>query len=72
MHGGGMDADSSCAIVISGGYLVVDAQGDGIDSNGSLEVAGGTLLVNGPSDGANGALDYGTIASISGGTVIAC
>lgn len=69
---GGMDADSSCAIVISGGYLVVDAQGDGIDSNGSLEVAGGTVLVSGPSDGANGALDYGTTASISGGTVIAC
>ena len=72
MQGGGMDADSSCAIVISGGYLVVDAQGDDIDSNGSLEVAGGTVLVSGPSDGANGALDYGTTASISGGTVIAC
>lgn len=72
MQVGGMDADSSCAIVISGSYLVVDAQGDGIDSNGSLEVAGGTVLVSGPSDSANGSLDYGTTASISGGTVIAC
>ena len=72
MQVGGMDTDSSCAIVISGGYLVVDAQGDGIDSNGSLEVTGGTVLVSGPSDSGNGSLDYGTTASISGGTVIAC
>lgn len=58
-------------ITISGGYYGVDAAGDGVDSNGSLHMSGGILLINGPVDSANGALDYETDASITGGIVMA-
>lgn len=69
--GGGMQADTSCEVVISGGYLLMDASGDGLDSNGYLKVTGGTVLVAGPTNSGNGALDYGAGAEISGGTLIA-
>lgn len=59
------------SVVINGGTLVIDAEGDGIDSNGILTVNGGTVYIAGPSRGGNGALDYGKEAVITGGTVIA-
>lgn len=65
------DSDSSKHIYITGGYLMVDASGDGIDSNGTITMSGGTVLVNGPSDNGNAALDYGTSADISGGIFLA-
>lgn len=58
-------------IIISGGVLQVNAQGDGIDSNGNLYVNGGEVVVNGPTNGGNGALDYGGNGYIYGGSVIA-
>lgn len=69
--GQGNFASSSGDIVISGGYLVIDASGDGIDSNGTLTVSGGITLVSGPTDNANGALDYQTSATVTGGILIA-
>lgn len=63
-------ASDDCLIQINGGYLVVDAGGDGIDSNGSVEVNGGVVLVEGPASSADSALDYETTASITGGTVL--
>ena len=68
---GGFGADDSCSIEISGGTLVINSEGDGIDSNGSLCVSGGAVYVSGPTNSGNGALDFGTGAAISGGTVIA-
>lgn len=68
---GAFDADSSKSLTINGGYILVDASGDGLDSNGSLTVTGGTVLVSGPENDGNGALDYGTSAKITGGTLIA-
>lgn len=59
------------AITISGGYLTVDASGDGIDSNGSITVTGGVTMVSGPDNNGNGAFDYGSTAHVSGGTLIA-
>jgi hypothetical protein len=63
------------AIVINGGKLTVDADGDGIDSNGDLTVNGGTIIVNGPTNDGNGALDSGAESggtiSVNGGTIIA-
>ena len=56
---------------ITGGYLVMDAAGDGLDSNGTLTVTGGVTLVSGPTNSGNGALDYGSAASVSGGVVVA-
>lgn len=64
------EGDESCLIQINGGYIVLDAAGDGVDSNGSIEITGGTLLVNGPASGGDGALDYDLEATVTGGTVI--
>lgn len=73
--GGGMWQDSfgssDSSIEINGGTLKIDAAGDGIDSNGSLFVTGGEVYVSGPTDGGNGALDYNTDATITGGIVVA-
>ena len=70
-QGGGQDADEYAYIRISGGTVRIVTGGDGADSNGKLTVAGGALYVSGPENGANGALDYGTDAVITGGTVCA-
>ena len=63
--------DEDTKIIISGGKVTVDADGDGIDSNGNLYVSGGEVVVYGPSNSANGALDYDGSAEITGGSVIA-
>ena len=69
--GGMMDYDSSCIINMSDGYVLVLAEGDGIDSNGSVELSGGKMIVYGPTNGGNGALDYGGTFNVSGGTLLA-
>lgn len=70
--GGGMDeAHDYNFIVINGGTINVNADGDGIDSNGDLIVTDGTIYVSGPTNGGNGALDYAGNAAISGGTIVA-
>lgn len=70
--GGGMDeAHDYNFIVINGGTIGVNADGDGIDSNGDLIITGGTIYVSGPTNGGNGALDYAGNAAISGGTIVA-
>lgn len=56
-------------IRINGGYIYIDAGGDGIDSNGSLYLNGGSVLVNGPTDSGNGAMDYDRDGQITGGTL---
>lgn len=62
-------------LLITGGKITVNAEGDGLDSNGDLRVEGGGIIINGPSSSGNGALDIGTenggVGFISGGTVIA-
>lgn len=70
--GGGMDNDSSASVNIGGGYIVINASGDGIDSNGSVYMTGGTVLVSGPTDNGNAAFDYGGEAYISGGIAVFC
>lgn len=64
------ESDSEAQIYINGGYILVNASGDGIDSNGDITMNGGTLLVSGPEDSGNGALDYGGTAVINGGTAV--
>ena len=59
------------SITISGGSLYVNAEGDGIDSNGSLLVSGGITYVCGPTNSADGALDYVSSGSVTGGTIVA-
>lgn len=58
-------------LTINGGYMVVDAGGDGLDSNGSICMTGGTVLVNGPTNSGNGALDYNGSFQMKGGFLVA-
>lgn len=71
MGGAGMDADYDAYILITGGTININADGDGIDSNGYLGIAGGSVYVLGPSNNGNGALDYGIYATITGGEMVA-
>lgn len=64
-------ASSDNKLNISGGYVVVDSIGDGLDSNGSIYMSGGTVLVSGPTASMNGSLDYDGVFEISGGVLIA-
>lgn len=66
-----MDADSDAYILITGGTININADGDGIDSNGGIGITGGSVCVLGPSDNGNGAMDYGICAAITGGEIIA-
>ena len=67
----GMESTTSGTATINGGYIVMDAGGDGLDANGNLTMTGGTAIVNGPTNGGNGALDYDGEFNMSGGTLIA-
>lgn len=69
--GAGMDTDYDAYILITGGIININADGDGIDSNGYLGIAGGSVYVLGPSNNGNGALDYGIYATITGGEMVA-
>lgn len=67
----GMQSTTSGTATINGGYLVIDADGDGLDANGNFTITGGNAIVNGPTNGGNGALDYDGEFNMSGGTLIA-
>ncbi len=67
---GGFDVDNNAYIHISGGNVVVNADGDGLDSNGEMTISGGTVTVYGPTNNGNGALDVGSTATVTGGTVL--
>lgn len=56
---------------INGGYIVVDAEGDGLDANGSINMSGGVVIINGPTQSGNGALDYDIAFQITGGELVA-
>ena len=66
-----IDANAVNNLYIRGGYIVVNAGGDGLDANGGIEISGGTVIVNGPTENMNGALDYTSSFVITGGTLIA-
>lgn len=65
------EGSGTSALTITGGTVVVDAGGDGIDVNGTATMSGGTVVVHGPSSGANGALDYEQSFQVTGGTLVA-
>ena len=69
--GAPMDESTGEQLTITGGTLVVNAGGDGIDSNGDFSMTGGTATVNGPENGGNGALDVAGEMSVTGGTLAA-
>ena len=67
--GGQEESDPSLQIILEGGTLTIDAEGDGIDSNGTVTINGGSLVVNGSVQGGNGPLDAAGDITITGGTV---
>lgn len=68
---GGGTTNSTYFLYMKGGYVAVDAGGDGIDINGGVEMSAGTLLVNGPTANDNGALDYDNGFKMTGGLIVA-
>lgn len=71
--GGGMpdEAAGDFSLVVMGGDVTVDAEGDGLDSNGTLTVSGGSVTVFGPTQGGNGSLDSAGAITVDGGTLLA-
>ena len=59
--------DATYYVQITDGVMTIDASGDGLDSNGALFVEGGEIYLSGPENSGNGALDYTTTGSVSGG-----
>lgn len=68
----GANASSDVYINISGGYITVNASGDGVDSNGNIDISGGVILVSGPTSDGDSALDCDGTATVTGGTAIFC
>jgi hypothetical protein len=58
-------------LYVNGGYIAMDAMGDGLDINGPIEMTGGVVIVNGPTSNNNGALDYAGAFNITGGFLVA-
>lgn len=70
---GGFDTGSG-EMDITGGYLYVNAEGDGLDSNGNITMTGGVVVICGPTTSSNGALDCGdnnNQITVTDGTLIA-
>ena len=58
-------------VEVSGGTLVIDADGDGFESNGVASMSGGTIVINGPTTSREGAIDVNGEFLVSGGTLLA-
>lgn len=65
------EEDVTPTLYISGGTVVVDAEGDGIDSNGNFYMTDGDVTVYGPVSNGDGALDYDGVFEMSGGQLAA-
>lgn len=63
--------EGSGVLQINGGYLSVNAEGDGLDSNGSISMTDGVVIVNGPTQNMNGQLDYNNSFEVTGGFIVA-
>ena len=69
--GHGMLSSTSGTMQMTGGYVVIYADGDGVDVNGDAAMEDGVLLVYGPETSMNGALDYDGIFQVNGGMLLA-
>lgn len=58
-------------LTITGGFIYIEAVGDGLDINGYIEMSGGFVIINGPVVNFNGAIDYDGSFKLTGGTLIA-
>jgi hypothetical protein len=58
-------------LYVNGGYIVVNAIGDGMDINGSIVMTDGTIIINGPTSNMNSAIDYDASFKMTGGYIVA-
>ena len=65
------ERDDGSMLIVNGGYVVIETDGDGFDSNGSSLITGGTVIVNGPTENRNGPLDVNGTLEIIGGHLVA-
>ncbi len=68
---GGYSSSGNYYLYMDGGYIYINATGDGVDVNGSVVMTDGTIIVDGPTSSGNGALDYDGTFKISGGYILA-
>ncbi len=69
--GGTSSSSGTYYIYINGGWIYINASGDGLDSNSDISMTGGTVLIDGPTNSGNGAIDCNNSFEITGGTIIA-
>lgn len=65
------DYSGSLFLIINGGTVTVNAEGDGLDSNGAILMTGGVVVVHGPVVQMEGPLDFDGGFAISGGELTA-
>jgi hypothetical protein len=70
-RGQGMFESGDNYLYVNGGYIAIDALGDGMDINGPIDMTGGVVIVNGPTSNNNGALDYAGAFNLTGGFIVA-
>jgi hypothetical protein len=70
-RGRGMFESGNNHLYVNGGYIAIDALGDGMDVNGPIDMTGGVVIVNGPTSNNNGALDYTGTFNLTGGFLVA-
>ncbi len=64
-------SEGTGTLTINGGYVYINALGDGLDANGTFDMTDGYVIVDGPSNSGNGAFDYGASCSMTGGFLVA-
>lgn len=69
--GGGSSSSGNYNLYLNGGFIYMNASGDGLDSNGNVKMTGSTILIDGPTNNGNGAIDYNGSFSITGGLLVA-
>jgi hypothetical protein len=67
----GFSSSGNNYLNINGGYLEIDAMGDGLDVGGPINISGGVVIVNGPTRNDNGAVDYLGAFKITDGYFVA-
>ena len=58
------------SICVTGGSLVLEAGGDGMDSNGIIEMSGGTLFIGCPAMSGDSAIDVNGTMTLTGGVLV--
>lgn len=66
-----INSTSNDSLNIIGGYIYIEAGGDGLDANGSIYMSNGTVVVNGPTSNSDASIDYDGAFKMTGGFLVA-